>query len=1421
MNLTDRKNTPTAAPLSLHDFSAFYKSVHQFPPFEWQKRLAEQVCHGSWPDYVKLPTSSGKTSVIDIAIFALAFQACEQNRPHGTLTAARRMFFVVDRRIIVNEAYLQTRATAQKLWDAVSPNASEDTPKILRQVAIWLRSLAADPKAPPLDCRELRGGIYRDDAWVRSPLQPTVLACTVDQIGSRLLFRGYGVSDRNLPIHAALTATDSLIILDEAHCSKPFSQTLDAVANYRKDRWAEQLIKSPFSHVQMTATPPADLAGRKLFELDDQLDYEKDELLYRRHCCSKPVTLVEAKGAKGKSLHEKLAKNLVEHARELAAVHGCKRIAIIVNRVVIAKAAYKLLQTKHADDSSLMIGRMRPIDREALTNELQTKFRSGADVSFENPQFVVATQCLEVGADFDFDGMVCQCASLDALRQRFGRMNRLGDSDHARGIIVAAEGDLQAEDKLKDDKPLDPIYGNALARTWNWLHRIASPCGNNVEGSVDSDSGEKQESECRLMEIDFGIRSMDELLASRDNHDVLQLAAPAPDSPVLMPAHMDMLCQTSPRPKLEPDVAAYLHGPDRGMPEVRVCWRADLDVSSFDPTRGPTWNVHSQNWIDAVSLCPPTSSECLVVPLHIFRKWLSGELIIDQTSDVLGEKVEKESVSKQAAHRVVGRRALIWRGTKQRTAAKRSEQAANGKDVSEEERSILVGDGDSRRIRPNDTIVIPAIFGGWNELGFIPGDLAEPDFKAMEDSTAQENSDAPQDDSNALFAAIDVADQAFCQSRARTILRVHRKLRANAGKLRTFFDELLNALDDREADLDTRRWKSRLKELESKSKSSSDEDENTSEATTMTWERSRIAQLLDLPGQLVRYPGGVVWTTGLHSEEDRSAGMPPLPLNSYGDDDDSLTQTGRVKLMQHLADVHDEACRLTSGTDLSDEWCKVVASAAMYHDIGKADPRFQAMLLSKPVSVAFMQSTLWAKSELRGGHPSNELSQRFRHEMLSLDLLERFESAPTASRGLLEHLIVSHHGYARPLAPICVDQSKPGFRLDEFGCEAVSHEERKDWIPAHRLDSGIADRFWILNRQFGWWGLAWLETMLRLADWSASANPGHGNVASLNFSLAETPPKPAETPPKPATQAEPLVLDGIDGSKPLGFLAAMGVFRVLDNLPDNSGYAFSWIQTQGAWRPMIHGNGHSSLTDEWLLDLLTEHLERRSDHFPPLRLAKLVGHRREIFQRIAEVSSVMHRDDADWLSCNGSDVMASQAISQLQTSRKDNHPKSIHRLVSETTRSHLQRSLFEPWDYSDPIAGISLHIDPREDRRHAYQWNRPSGDPIAKIYGGMIGANRLALEAWPLFQSLPAADDKLATVGFDGLKANNTRFTWPIWTTPIPICVIATVLSLRSLQRSDLSHDEIEPFGIAHVYRCSRILVGKTPNLTTASPVLT
>ncbi|NKC10926.1 MAG: type I-U CRISPR-associated helicase/endonuclease Cas3 [Gammaproteobacteria bacterium] len=571
----------TKTPIQIDHFTEFYAAVYGQQPFRWQRRLAARACVGDWPRYLKLPTASGKTSCLDIAVFALAFQACRLALHGDAIDMPRRIFFVVDRRIIVNEAFRRAEHLRDKLAQSLE---TARAPGPLRAVAEWLQQLAHG--GPPLDCFELRGGIYRDDAWVRSPLQPTLLTSTVDQVGSRLLFRGYGVSDRALPIHAALAANDAMIIVDEAHCSNPFSQTLNAIARYRDQplaegetpRWAQAPLHTPSRLMEMTATPPPQRTG-DLFTLEAQ-DYAADAPLQVRHGCAKPVQLTLSKAA-GNNQNQRLARDLVDAAQTLAdpaqaladPVDGapCRKIAIVVNRVDCARETFALLQQRHGARVRLMIGRMRPLDRDALTRELQELFGAGPKTTLDKPHFVVATQCMEVGTDLDFDGMVCQCASLDALRQRFGRLNRLGLAEHARGVVVMASGDL------KPKRP-DPIYAHALPATWEWLAN-----------------------EARDESVDFGIQALDARLQDLDITVQAQLNITPADAPVLLPAHLDVLCQTGPKPQYEPDIAAFLHGPGRGVAEVQICWRADL----AEPAEKMNLTHWARTCDSAVVICPP------------------------------------------------------------------------------------------------------------------------------------------------------------------------------------------------------------------------------------------------------------------------------------------------------------------------------------------------------------------------------------------------------------------------------------------------------------------------------------------------------------------------------------------------------------------------------------------------------------------------------------------------------------------------------------------------------------------------------------------------------------------------------------------------------------------------------------------------
>jgi CRISPR-associated endonuclease/helicase Cas3 len=1366
-----------ASALSVEDFDDFYYEVYRRRPFAWQKRLAAQVCREGWPDYIKLPTSSGKTTVIDIAVFSLAYQAANADILNDVRPTPRRIFFVVDRRIVVNEAYQQARRLAEKLRAVALPNQDEDLSEsaTLRRVATQLQKLASDSTAPPLDCFELRGGIFRNDTWVRSLLQPTILTTTVDQIGSRLLFRGYGVSDRNLPIHAALTANDSLIILDEAHCSQPFSQTIERVQRYRSSAWSGEQISTPFAFVQMTATPPSELKGKQVFTLSET-DYEADRALAERHGCVKPTSLHIATGAKGSKLAHVMAKQLCEKANALASEGNCKKVAVIVNRVHIARECFDQLSAKHPGRVDLMIGAMRPIDRDSLTEKLQSHFGSRLSNGDEQPEprFVVSTQCIEVGADFDFDGMVSQCASLDALRQRFGRLNRLGQYAHARGDVVIAEEDLIAEDKLEDEKLKHPIYGHGLAHTWYWLNKIAKP---------HSTAGSKGDEPT----VDFGIWSMEAHLATEENRS--RLLAPTIDAQVLMPAHVDMLCQTSPRPFLEPDVSAYLHGLNRGEPEVRVCWRADLEWTGT-PLDKDLWN-------SAVSALPPAVGELLSVKLRVFKNWLKDELKQDESSDVLGEliaedvsgKVKASSQSKRSATR----RVLAWRGMKDTDGTATADcELIDGESV--------------RRVRPFDIVVIPVECGGWEELGYVPEAPKLPDHSPMEIYQAMKSptAESPWQQDALKLSRLDIAEQACLLSRAKTVFRAHKKLRRE-GLLKELSEKLLKELGTegvgrKEANWSVKHWKEFL----------------VGEVDSPSNAMSKVVQRLtsaNVKSTISVYQNGIIWITDRHPELFGS--VERLPEVSF--DGDDLNENQPLSLLQHTADVFSKAVEYTEQLSVAERFSEWVRHAALVHDIGKADPRFQARLRGKPMSTIYMLPELLAKSGVDTPKlPTNTLPSGFRHETVSLSLLDYYQwDRATEDVEVIKHLVATHHGFGRPFLPCAIDEDPPVIDLRTIQGPIVESKVRKSWRIEHQVSAGQAERFWKLNRRFGWWGVAWLEAMLRLADWNASAEPNCGPLEQVRW-----PDLIDGLAPAPAEKVSRIELIGIDGSNPLGYLAALGCIRTLTNKVTDYHWKMQWENMLGGWRPVITSHGNTPVDQERFLVLLQGALLALPEEHPALRLSENDGGLRVAarFDQVSKNASRTERDDADWLTCNGSDLLSEEAISQLQTSRRDYHSINIRGLLKETSGEHLKRSLFQPWDYADGLAGVSLHLEPREDRRHAYQWHQPSGDPTRGVSGGMIGANRLALEAWPLFQSLPDGE-KLSTVGFHGTRVSDTKLRWCLWDGACDLATIQSLLNMSFIHEKTYPSDSLRAMGIPILFNCSRILVGKTPNLTPAEAV--
>ena len=632
--------------LTAADFTAFFRFVHGHDPFPWQRRLVEQLaCESRWPDVLELPTGTGKTAALDAAVFHLALEADRKER-----RAPLRIVLVVDRHLVVDDADRRARKIACALRDP-------ERGGVVNEVAQRLQRLG-DADAPPLVAERLRGGAPLEHDWARTPTQPTILCSTVDQVGSRLLFRGYGVSDRMKPVHAGLLGEDSLILLDEPYLSEPFRQTLQA---------ARTVGGANVTPVVLTATPG--VRSERPFQLDAK--DRADPALKARLGCTKPARLLKPVRTDPTGTFAFTAREMAKRlSREGVAAPA---VGVVVNRADLARAIFeRLRETVDAGvDLLLLIGRSREVDRRGIEGKL-APFRTGIheERTAAAPLMVVATQCLEVGIDLDLDGLVTEAASLDALRLRFGRVNRAGRPIPAAGAILVTS---EAVAKRTDD----PVYGDRIRKTWETLTEISTMT--RIHGQRTTNQS-----------VDFGVDALDRRLQCA-GVDVAGLASPSAgaQAPVMMPAYLDLWAQTSPPPAADPDVELFLHGTERTSPEVSIVWRDDI-------TGDDLANAAGADKLKAVlTLVPPRSAELLEVPKWAAAAWLRrwSAARTARLADVAEPEADLEIELSE-----VDRPAFRWAGT-------------------DDPRTGVVRAGE---LRSGDVLVVPAEYGGCDRHGWAP-----------------------------------------------------------------------------------------------------------------------------------------------------------------------------------------------------------------------------------------------------------------------------------------------------------------------------------------------------------------------------------------------------------------------------------------------------------------------------------------------------------------------------------------------------------------------------------------------------------------------------------------------------------------------------------------------------------------------------
>jgi CRISPR-associated endonuclease/helicase Cas3 len=218
--------------------------------------------------------------------------------------------------------------------------------------------------------------------------------------------------------------------------------------------------------------------------------------------------------------------------------------------------------------------------------------------------------------------------------------------------------------------------------------------------------------------------------------------------------------------------------------------------------------------------------------------------------------------------------------------------------------------------------------------------------------------------------------------------------------------------------------------------------------------------------------------------------------------DDDLRQTwsgtgDAISLDEHQAEVGRRAHGLALALDLAGPFAQVLLDSGLHHDDGKADPRFQAMLRwTSATDGPPLRAGLLAKStrrtvlEEQRARAMSEVVPRWRHEQLSAALVwsaldqRATPLDPTDDRALVTRLVGTTHGHGRSAFP---HGATTLVRAGEAGAEAAV-----ELFDVGRWDDVVEST----DLEFGVWGTAYLEAVLRAADGAVSAGAGSSEALS-------------------------------------------------------------------------------------------------------------------------------------------------------------------------------------------------------------------------------------------------------------------------------------------------------------------------------------
>lgn len=596
-------------------------------PFPWQEELLAMLVAGIGNGTsLDIPTGLGKTGVMAAWLVA---------RSRGA-SVPRRLIYFVDRRAVVDQATRE--AERLRAW-------VDDSPVVKAQLGLGSNQ--------SLPISTLRGRYIDNREWLEDPSVPAIVVGTVDMIGSRLFFEGYGVSRKMRPYHAALLGADTLFVLDEAHLVPPFEMALQTLvlnqSGFGPDRALSSMV--PGCKLLSLSATGRSMDGDTLGLTNADLKHPVAE---KRLAAIKRLSFRETDGLR--PLHEVLA----EEAWELVG-RGRSNVRVIVysnSRDDAEKTLNAVKQLANGDKkqgiepvaiaTELFVGARRVRERDQAAKRLSDHgFLARNGVQFDRPALVFATSAGEVGVDLDAGHMVCDLVEWERMVQRLGRVNRRGNGMAAIRVVV--------ETPQPDMKTREAIEQPAAERT------------KAQQKQVDSFESKRERVErfrrpvAALPKRDgFHDASPGALRNLRtkadDDHCLAEMIAAATSVPPLRPALTRPVVDAWSMTSLEkhtgrPLVAPWLRGWVDALPQTTLVWRRWLPVCQKSQVTEKKQCAEASDFFEQA---PPHLSETLETESERVFDWLvkrakeirktNSKLAKPAETFANGEPLERDSV---------------------------------------------------------------------------------------------------------------------------------------------------------------------------------------------------------------------------------------------------------------------------------------------------------------------------------------------------------------------------------------------------------------------------------------------------------------------------------------------------------------------------------------------------------------------------------------------------------------------------------------------------------------------------------------------------------------------------------------------------------------------------------------------------------